>query len=76
MSTSAPITYLLDSESSNIPTLFFMIPSSSLSSISQNEKFKVNDTEKIIEVDATWKLSGLSKEVKKERGKEEGKELE
>ncbi len=44
--------------------------------MSQNKKFKVDDTEEMIEVDAAQKLSSLGKEVNKERGKEEGKELE
>ncbi len=76
MSTSTPITHLLDSESSNILTPISMMPSSSLSSMSQNERFEVNNTEEIIKVDAAWKLSGLGKEVDKEEGKEKGKELE
>ncbi len=52
MSTSAPITHPLDSESSNIPTPLSMILSSGLSSMSQNERFEVNDAEEMIEVNA------------------------
>ncbi len=76
MPTSASVTRPLNSKSSNIPTPISMMPSSGLSPVSQNEKFEVNDTEEIIEVNAAWKLSSLSKEVDKERGKEEGRELE
>ncbi len=70
MSASTPITRPLNSESSNIPTPISMMPFSGLSPTSQNEKFKVDNTKKIIEVDAAQKLSGLSKEVGKEEGKE------
>ncbi len=52
MSASAPITHLLDSESSNIPTPISMMLSSSLSPVSQNERFEVNNTKEMIEVDA------------------------
>ncbi len=38
--------------------------------MSQNERFEIDDVEEMIEVDATWKLSGLGKEVNKEEGKE------
>ncbi len=76
MSTSAPIIYLLNSKSSNIPTPISMILSSGLSLISQNEKFKVNNAEEMIEVNTVQKLSNLSKEVDKGEGKEKGKELE
>ncbi len=51
MSASAPITHLLDSESSNILTPLSMMLSSSLSPASQNERFEVDDTEEIMEVD-------------------------
>ncbi len=76
MSASTFVTHPLDSESSNILTPISTMPSSSLSPVSQNERFKVNDIKEIIEVDAAQKLDGLGKEVDKERGKEEGKELE
>ncbi len=52
MSASAPVTCPLDSESSNIPTPLFTILSSSLSPMSQNERFEVNDAEEIMEVNA------------------------
>ncbi len=65
MSTSAPITRLLNSEPSNIPTPLSMMPSSGLSLVSQSERFKVNDAEEMIEVNAARKLSGLGKEVDK-----------
>ncbi len=76
MSASTLAIHLLNSKSSNIPTPFSLMPSSSLSSTSQNERFKVDDTEEIIEVNAAWKLSSLSKKVDKERGKAKDKELE
>ncbi len=70
MSTSAPITRPLNSEPSNIPTPLSMMPSSSLSPASQNERFEVDNAEEMIEVDAAQKLSSLGKEVDKEEGKE------
>ncbi len=76
MTTSTSTLQLLNSESSNILTPISTILSSSLSPINQTEKFDINDTKKIIDIDATWKFSGLSKEVNKEEGKEQGKELE
>ncbi len=76
ISASALVTHLLDSESSNISTPISMMPSSSLSPVSQNERFKVDNVEEMIEVDVAWKLGSLSKEVDREGGKEEDKELE
>ncbi len=70
MSASAPVTRPLDFEPSNIPTPLSTILSSGLSPASQNERFKVDDAEEIIEVDAAWKLSGLGKKVDKEEGEE------
>ncbi len=72
MSASTPIICLLDSEFSNISIPISMMPSSSLLPMSQNERFEVDDAKEMIEINATWKLSGLGKEV----GKEEGKKLE
>ncbi len=46
------------------------MPSSSLSPVSQNERFEVDDAEEMMEVDAARKLSGLGKEVDKEEGEE------
>ncbi len=52
MSASAPVTHPLNSESSNIPTPLSTILSSGLSPMSQNERFKVDDAEEMMEVDA------------------------
>ncbi len=76
MSTSILAIHLPDSKSSNILTPLSMMPSSSLSPVSQSERFKVNNAKEIIEVDTVWKLSGLNKEVDKEGSKKKGKELE
>ncbi len=70
MSTSTPVTHPLDSEPSNIPTPLSTMPSSSLSPASQNERFEVDNTEEMMEVDAARKLSGLGKKVDKEEGEE------
>ncbi len=66
MSASAPVTCLLDSEPSNIPTPLSTMPSSGLSPVSQNERFKVDNAEEMMEVNAAQKLSGLGKKVDKE----------
>ncbi len=46
------------------------MPSSSLSSVSQNKRFKVDDTEEMMEVNIAWKLNSRGKEVDKEEVKE------